>query len=266
MLTSFSYLNYGDVRMGSFGPDEYLRNEYVDRQGNIDVIVANPNPQIQRPTGYSKSNLMQKISYKPNSQWKFEYGLHYSATSDFDRYDRLILYRNGLPRSAQWFYGPQVWLMNSLSINSYVNRVAFDRLTIVVAHQLFQESRNDRSFNANTLRIREEEVNAFSVNLDFKKSIDINQKIFYGVEAIYNDVYSAGTDKHISTGISIVGPSRYPQSEWSSYAGYLTYQLKVSEKINLNVGGRYNQFLLDAEFDNTFYPFPFTSASINKGA
>jgi hemoglobin/transferrin/lactoferrin receptor protein len=29
---------------------------------------------------------------------------------------------------------------------------------------------------------------------------------------------------------------------------------------------RYNQFMLDAEFDTTFYPFPFTSANLNNGS
>ncbi|MHC1702889.1 MAG: TonB-dependent receptor [Tenuifilaceae bacterium] len=266
MLTSFSTYNYGNVIMGSHGPNEYLRNEFVKREGNTDIVVNNPNPRTQRPTGYSQTNLMQKISFKPNKQWDINYGLHHSATTSYDRYDRLIYYRNGLPRSAEWYYGPQIWIMNNFSINNIAEKTLYDQLTISTAHQFFQESRNDRNFNANTLKTRIERVNAYSINFDLKKSIDFKQKIFYGAEAIYNDVNSRGTDKDISSGISVEGPSRYPQSKWSSYALYLTYQRKISEIINLQAGGRYNRFLLDAKFDNTFYPFPFTNANINKGA
>ena len=40
--TSFSYTNFNDLRMGSFGPNEYLRPEYVVRQGNTDVVLPTP--------------------------------------------------------------------------------------------------------------------------------------------------------------------------------------------------------------------------------
>jgi hemoglobin/transferrin/lactoferrin receptor protein len=266
MLTSFTYTNFGNVRMGSNGPSEYLRNEYVKRDGDIDIVVANPNPKIQRPTAYAQSNFMQKLSFKPNSQWELTYGLHYSASSDFDRYDRLLAYKDGLPRSAQWYYGPQVWLMNSLNINTKAKRSAYDELTFNVAHQLFKESRNYRNFNSNILRNRFEEVLAFSGNLDFIKSVGSSQRFIYGIESIYNDVNSFGLDKNILTDVEINGPARYPKSQWSSYAVYLTYQRKITEKVNLQAGGRYNRFILNAEFDNTFYPFPFSTTTINKGA
>jgi hemoglobin/transferrin/lactoferrin receptor protein len=264
--TSFSYTSFGDLRMGSFGPNEYLRPEHVVRQDNADVILPNPNPKVQLTTGYSQTNVLQKVSYKPNSNWDFDYGFYYSSTSNFDRYDRLIQYRNGLPRSAQWYYGPQVWMMNNLKVSSSGKTMIYDQLTIQFAHQYFQESRNDRDFNGSVLRSRKEKVDAFSFNIDLKNNIDSKQKIFYGAEAVDNYVNSSGVDTNISNGIDTPGPSRYPQAHWSSFATYITYQLKLSETLDLDAGVRHSQFFIDAQFDDTFYPLPFTEAKVSKGA
>jgi hemoglobin/transferrin/lactoferrin receptor protein len=266
VLSSFSYTNFGNLRMGSFGPKEYLLKEFVKRQGDIDVVVPNPNPKEQLPTAYNQSNFMQKISYKPNTRWSVSYGLHYSASSEIDRYDRLISYKDGLPRSAEWYYGPQIWVMNNLNIVGRVNAKLFDNITLNIAHQQFKESRSYRNFNSPTLSSKHEEVAAVSANIDFSKSLGARQKIFYGVESVYNKVNSMGFEKNIITKEVENAPARYPISDWRSYAAYLTYQHKLTDKLNLQAGGRYNRFLLNAIFDRTFYPLPFSEASINKGA
>ncbi|HOZ16037.1 MAG TPA: TonB-dependent receptor [Tenuifilaceae bacterium] len=265
-LTSFTYTSYGDVTMGKNGPDEYLRKEYVKRENGVDTVVKNSNSRIQQPTGYSQINLMQKIAYVPNNNWNINYGLHYSTTSNYDRYDRLIAYKNGLPRSAEWYYGPQVWLMNNVNIENTTSNTFYDKLTVNAAHQLFEESRNDRSFKGNTLKSRVENVQALNLNLDFKKSIQEKQTIFYGLEVLFNDIKSTGADKNITTGVKVDGPSRYPKSEWYSYAAYVTYHTKLGKKLGFQLGTRYNQYVLNARFDNTFYPFPYSKANINKGA
>lgn len=265
-LTSFSYTNFGDLRMGSWGPGEYLRNEYVVREGSTDVLIQNPNPRVQVPTGYSQTNVLQKIAFTPNSNWAFEYGLHYSATSNFDRYDRLVYYRNGLPRSAQWYYGPQVWMMNNLLISSRAKTAAYDHLKIQLAQQYFKESRHDRAFNKSRLRNRFEEVDAFTFNMDLKKSLNANAKFLYGAETVANSVNSTGIDRDITTEVETSAASRYPKAQWYSFATYLTYEQKLSDKVIFQAGGRYSHFIIDAQFDNTFYPFPFTQAKISKGS
>ncbi|MDY0201754.1 MAG: TonB-dependent receptor [Tenuifilaceae bacterium] len=265
-VTSFSYNNFGDLRMGSSGPDEYLRNEYVVREGSADVVTQNPNPRVQTPTGYAQANVLQKIAYTPNSNWTFEYGWHYSTTSNFDRYDRLVYYRNGLPRSAQWYYGPQVWMMNNLLISSRAKTIAYDYLKIQLAQQYFKESRHDRAFNKSRLRNRFEEVDAFTFNVDLKKLLSANTKLLYGAEAVANQVNSTGIDRNITTGVETPSASRYPKAQWYSFATYLTYEQKLSDKVIFQAGGRYSHFLIDAQFDNTFYPFPFTQAKISKGS
>src|SRR5690606_25512106 len=77
---------------------------------------------------------------------------------------------------------------------------------------------------------------------------------------------SLGELTDISTGNSEVGPARYPQSKWQSLAAYVTDEFKVSDQFTLSAGLRYNHILLDAEFDTTFYPFPFTEAKVDNGA
>lgn len=266
LLSSISYNSFDDLRMGSKGPTEYLRNDYVVHEGANDVVVNNPDPEMQLFSGYSQLNLMQKFRFKPNNQWNFTYGFHYSETSNYDRYDRLIAYKNGLPRSAEWYYGPQVWMMNNFRLENHKKTLLFDQLTFNASHQLFKESRNSRGFNDNVLQSRFEKVNAIGFNLDFSRVISSTQKLFYGVEGVYNIVDSKGVDKDILSGIESPGPSRYPQSTWSSSALYFTYQTKLSEKVNLQAGGRYNLFMLNAEFDNTFYPIPFNKVELLNGA
>lgn len=266
LLTSISTNDFGDLRMGSFGPEEYLRPFYVQRQDSVDRVITNHDPQLQVPTGYTQMNLMQKVLFSPNEKWNFQYGFHYSATSSYSRYDRHIRYRNGLPRYGEWEYGPQIWMMNNLRINHNDHNDVYDQMLLNAAFQNFQESRIDRNINDPQRHIREEEVDAFSLNLDFVKSVGESNKLYYGVEGVWDDVTSTGIDENISTGISIDGPARYPQATWNSYAAYVNYLMHLNDKMALQGGVRYNVFDLQAEFDATFYPFPYTTASISNGA
>ncbi|MCR9054366.1 MAG: TonB-dependent receptor domain-containing protein [Phaeodactylibacter xiamenensis] len=265
-VSSFSHNRYGDLRMGQHGPDDYLRPFYVERIDGADRVVSNPDPLLQTPTGYEQTNLMQKVRFRPSAAWDFTYAFHYSATTDYARYDRLVRDRNGVPRSAEWSYGPQVWQMNQLQASHTGQNMFYDEARVSLAHQFFEESRIDRDFGDPVRRTRTEAVDALSANLDFTKRIGRHQRLLYGLEALYNKVASEGQLNNLDTGAEDAGPARYPQANWQSYAAYLTYQLEVNPKLRLQAGARYNHFLLDADFDTTFFPFPFTNASLNNGA
>ncbi|MFW5706157.1 MAG: TonB-dependent receptor plug domain-containing protein, partial [Bacteroidota bacterium] len=266
-VSSATYTEYGDLKMGSDGPDEYLRYEYVERINGVDSVIKNDDPQVQVPTGYNQVNLMQKIRFMPNDNWDFNYGIHYSTTSDYPRYDRLIRYRNGKPRSAEWYYGPQEWMMNNLSLMGTAATGIYDKFGITVAHQFFKESRHDRDFGKKTLVNRTEKVNVVSANMDFEKRLSENQRLFYGLESLLNKVHSEGTDEDIITGETVNAASRYPDgSTWNSYAAYLSYSNEITGQLTFQGGLRYNLVSLQAEFDTTFYPFPFTQADLFKGA
>jgi len=265
-ISSISSNDYGDLKMGSEGPDEYLKPYYIKRQDSVDVVVTNEDPLVQNPSGYSQINFMQKVRFKPSENWDLQYGFHYSETSEYGRYDRHLRMRNGLPRYAEWKYGPQKWMMNNLSVSHSGNSKLFDELTLRFAIQNFEESRISRDLNKPDRETRIEKVDAYSGNLDFLKDIGSRHELFYGLEIIQNDVSSTGIDTDISTGISVPGPSRYPEATWASYAVYVSDQFKISDKFLLQGGLRYNQFKLDAEFDTSFYPFPFKTAEINNGS
>ncbi|NEQ50161.1 MAG: TonB-dependent receptor [Leptolyngbya sp. SIO3F4] len=267
-VTSFSSHNFGDLRMGRYGPREYLRNGYVQRLNDSDVVVANEDPLVQTPTGYEQINLMQKIRFQPSRYWDLEYGFHYSTTSDVDRYDRLLRTRNGLPRSAEWRYGPQVWMMNLLRMTHNRPTRLYDRLSIRLAHQGFEESRIDRDFNDDIRTRRTEEVVALSANVDLVKTLGERSRLFYGAEAVVNEVASTGREENIRTGATAQGPARYPESTWGSYAAYVTLQWPVGQRWSFQSGLRYNQYTLESDFSNNenFYPLPFNTASLNNGA
>ena len=264
--TSFSSWDYDHLRQGSNGPDDYIKPYYVQRIDSVDRVITQDDPLLQIPTAYSQQNLMQKVRFQPNSNWNFEYGFHFSETSPYGRYDRHNRVRNGTARYAEWNYGPQKWLMNNLSISNYASNAIYDQLTIRLAQQTFEESRIDRSLNGSTRSIREEEVLAYSINTDLVKALSPTNTMYYGLEYVNNDVKSTGIDEDITTGEKVKGPARYPQSTWQSIAVYLNDEYELSKDVTLQAGLRYNQFILDAVFDTEFYPFPFETASINKGA
>mgnify|MGYP005842617259 CR=1 FL=1 len=265
--TSFTYSDFGDLLMGSHGPEKYLRKQYVQRIDSVDVLIDNPNPKKQIPTAYNQINLTQKIRFQPNEEWDFNYGFHYSTTSDYSRYDRMIRPRGNTLRSAEWYYGPQVWLMNNLDVLHTSNNKVYDKMRVNIAYQYFQESRIDRDLNKSTRRTNTEEVDAFSANVDFEKNFRKKHQLNYGLEWVHNMVGSTGKAENIETGDSLGLASRYPDgATWSSYAAYITYRYKISEQLIINSGLRYNQFLLNANFDTVFYQFPFSKAEINAGA
>ncbi len=266
-VTSVTFSDFDDLKMGSKGPDEYLRPEYVERINGVDSIIQNADPKKQVPSGYSQINLMQKIKFKPNEKWAFNYGIQYSATSDYSRYDRLILYSAEKPKSAEWYYGPQVWMINNLNIVNSATTKVYDKMSISLAHQYFKESRHDRGFGKSTLKNRTEEVNVMSANIDFDKELGKNQRLFYGAEILLNKVGSSGDDENIKTQEVSPASSRYPDgSTWNSYAAYLSYWKDINSQLTFEAGLRYNIVRLDATFDTTFFPFPFTTAKINEGA
>lgn len=264
--SSFSYSDYGNLRMGKHGPDEYLRPEYVQLSPNGDQIVDNPDPMIQIPTGYSQFNLMQKVRFQPNKQWNLEYGFHYSRSTDVPRYDRLIEYQDGRLRAAEWYYGPQVWMMNNLNIN-HTGSGIYDHLRLTVAQQYFEESRHDRRWGRTQLRHRYETVDVVSANLDLEKSFSERSQLFYGLEMLRNTVGSTGESEDIETGATEAVSTRYPDgATWNSYAAYLNWRYRLNGKMSLISGARYNLVRLSATFDDTFFPLPFSSATLRPDA
>ena len=270
-VTSYSFNQFGDLKMGKYGPDSYLRPYYVDQVENMDKIIQNANPRIQVPSGYDQQNVMQKFLYKPSERWEIQYGFHRSATTSYPRYDRLIEVNTaGMPVSAVWNYGPQIWQMNHFSVQHFGDNLLYDALTFRMAHQYFEESRIDRNFSGSNryrLRTQVEKVNALSINIDLKKTLK-KGILYYGLESVGNKVSSQATAKNIQTESPILVADRYPQARWNSYAIFGNYQYPVSKKYTAQLGIRYNLFNMEADFSRNlaFLPFAFKTTNIQNGA
>lgn len=269
-LSSVSYTNFDDLKMGKFGPDDYLRPEYVSTINGVDQVVQNNDPRVQKFSGYDQINLMQKVHYEPNEYMKYDLGIHYTATSEYPRYDRLIRYENGQLQSAEWDYGPQRWFLGNLRVTRLSsNSNLHDNVKFTAAYQNFQESRIDRHFGSEIRRNREENVDVFSLNVDFEKAVSEKSKIFYGAEYLYNKVGSKGNQTNIIDQSTESAPSRYPDgSSWQSAAAYFSYKYRPNKKLTFQSGIRYNHIKIKADLseNNEFLNLPFDNADIDTGA
>ncbi|HET9431127.1 MAG TPA: TonB-dependent receptor, partial [Chitinophagaceae bacterium] len=265
-LGAITYSSFDDLVMGKYGgQDSYLRPEYVIRQGNTDRVVTNNKPRKQRFSGYDQLNLIQKLRFRPAANWEFQYSFTYAGTSDAPRYDRLIQYRNGALRFAEWYYGPMLWRMHNFQVLNTGSGL-YDEVRMTLAYQDYQESRVDRALNSTIRHQQTEKVDAVSLNWDALKKIGGGQ-LYYGLEYVYNKVGSAGEKIDITDGSVTPFVSRYPDgSSWNTSGIYASYRINIHPKFTLSGGLRYNYNNLKARFDTSFIDFPFRDVKLNHDA
>ena len=269
--SSVSLSDFGDLEMGAHGPDDYLSLYYAQHVNGQDIMVSNSTPRVQKFTKFRQMHLAQKIRYKANDDLNFDFGLHYSTTSDYPRYDRLSTYDDdGVLHYAEWNYGPQDWFLANLQMTKLSSRSnLYDKIKISTAYQNFKESRINRKFNIETRKIGEENVDAFSLNFDFYKSLSNRSNISYGTEYIYNRVGSVGFKINTDTNASEAIESRYPNgSKWQTLAAYLSHKYKPNSKLTVQSGIRYNYVTIDADLsdNNIFFNLPFEMANLETSA
>lgn len=260
-LTSITFSDFDDLLMGSYGPKEYLRYNYVSRE-NPDQIKLSSNNRKQIKSAYSQYNILQKFRFRPNNNWDFNYSFHFSKTSNIPRYDRLIQTSNGGLKYAEWYYGPQEWKLHSFQMKHKSKSVLFDELNLIAGWQEYKESRHNRKIYSEIITDREEDLDVLTLNLDLDKKIDENNFIYYGFEGNYNLVHSSAVDRNINTGYTTKTSTRYPDgSESSSIAAYLSYKLSLNKRFAFHLGSRYTLTWLNGTFDNQFFDFPEDSFS-----
>ena len=269
-LTNISFSDFGDLKMGNHGPDDYLREEYVQSNNGIDEMVQNKDPLNQNPTGYNQFNFLERVRYLPNENLFFDLGLYYSQTSDIPRYDRLLRYNNDNLRYAEWYYGPQKWFMTNFKVTRLSSRSnLYDKLKFTAAFQNFKESRVSRDFQSELRNIRDESVDVLSFNLDLEKQLSKKTEFNYGLEYIHNLVNSEANELNINSNLSQSTVTRYPNdSNWQSLAAYSSFKYKPNPKFVFQSGLRYNHIIANADFNqnNQFLSLPFSESDINTGA
>lgn len=271
-LSSFSKSDFDDLTMGIHGPSDYLRPNYVTQNSaGDDVLVTNSKPRVQRNTGYSQTNFMQKILYEPNEDLSIDIGIHFSKTGNIPRYDRLIRTNEneGLYYS-EWYYGPQEWLLINSQLTFIPKETKFyDELKFGSSFQRFSESRNSRRFSDSFLKSREEELDIFSLNLDFFKKISENSNITYGLEIIENKIGSFAKSINISDLSETLISTRYPDnSSLNSMGLYINYKTKIIEDVFFQSGVRYSSTVLKSDLsqNNIYYDFMYENTTLENGA
>jgi hemoglobin/transferrin/lactoferrin receptor protein len=270
-LTSLSGSYFDDLRMGSTKHEEYRRPEYVSRTDGRDIIQVNSNPDVQRYSGYDQFNIMQKVRFRPNTTLDFEYGFHYSGSSDIPRYERLIQYDedSGNLKYADWHYGPQQWMLHTLTAGLMNRNAAYDDARIVLSYQDYKESRHSRKLNNILFLHQEEQVKIAGLNADFQKQFKVKNFFFYGLEAMYNDVSSQADLENIDDHSSIPAVTRYPdgKNHFTSLAAYLSYKRNVNAWVTLLAGARYTYVNLYSSLqDTTYFPLPYDDIRMDNSA
>lgn len=269
-LTSISYSDFGNLKMGSFNNPDYVRPEYALNTGVKDSVVTNQDPDVQIFSGYNQLNTLNKLRFKVSENTDIVFANHYSRLSNVPRYDRLIQYKSGKLRYGEWYYGPQVWMMNSLRMSVKKENKFYDEAAITAAQQSYEESRHDRSFGKSLRNEQFDKVGILSVNLDLDKKLhNGDQFLYYGIEYVFNDINSTAQTLDIMTGDHSPVASRYPdgKNRYNSASVYAGYKNHLSEKLTLNTGVRYNYVTLNSTIiDNSFYNVPFTEISMKNGA
>ncbi len=267
-LTSVSYAEFGDLHMGTNGLSEglekyYLHDLYVTETDGQDSVVPNKDKHLAKNSGFTQTHLLQKFAYRINEHALLKYNFYYSTTSDVPRYDRLIQKSGGNPKYAEWYYGPQKWMVHSIGLELNKKRKAWDEMKIQAAYQDYEESRHDRKLRSEILRHRTENVKILNINVDASKSFSDQHALYYGLESGISKVFSDGFRENIYSGETENIASRYPDNSDYSHAGlYLSYRYLLNPHWTFTTGARLNGVYAYSPFDDTFYDYSFSQITM----
>ena len=273
-LTSFTNSSFGDLRQGNNRSSAYpnfgKRLFYVTNENGVDVVNSNTNSvNIQKTTGYTQTDLLQKVLFKPNDKTEHVLNIQLSNSSDINRYDRLTeTASNGTPTYAEWYYGPQVRNMVGYKLSKTNLSGYFQEMTINANYQHLEESRMSRKFKSSNKDFRLEKVDIVGVNADFLHK-DKNGEVHFGVESYYDIVNSTAYRNNISTQVKSAITTRYSDgpTNMAYQALYVQHTKNLNSNWVLNDGLRFNLVQLNAQFkDTSLMHFPFTEAKQSNAA
>lgn len=272
-LTSFTLSDFEDLMMGKSKNPFYEagfgeRNYYVERIDGKDSLVQNSNKYVQKFSGYSQYDLLQKFSFKQNDKITHNLNFQFSNSSNIPRYDRLTDVKGKGLNSAEWYYGPQLRLLGIYNISAKNLNGFFNAVNANLSYQKIEESRHNRNFNSSNKSSRIEKVDVYGLNLDFQRKKEKNDTRI-GIDAQYNTVNSTAYRTNIISNEKSALDTRYPDggNEMYNIALYATNTYKINDKLYLNDGIRLGFISLNSSFVNKdFFPFPFDNITQNNPA
>ncbi len=263
-LTSISYSNFGDIRMGTRRAHGYANwgltpfyseNSRYSYQANPSL---NENPNIQKNTAYNQLDLFQKFLVKLNDEYQLVFNFQYSNSSDIPRYDKLIEQRNGTLRYAEWFYGPQKRILIAPQLKLFPQKRFMNSGRITFAYQNIDESRNSRAFESFIRKTQKENVQVWSLNGDFEFELNQKHSFSYGFEGTFNKVRSFAFGKElvvqqnevVALKPSTPFPTRYPSkgSTYDSFASFVNWIWDLNNELTVNFGMRFTNTNLEARW------------------
>lgn len=269
-FTSFTYSDFGDLRMGektnpSYGEQFGVRNQYVVRadDNQSDLLVDNSDPYVQKFSGYRQWDLLQKILFRTSDKISHLVNFQYSNTNNVPRYDRLTDPGGGGVglRFAEWYYGPQKRVMGSYRLGINGLGALADNAYVLISYQNVEESRHDRRFNNNIINHRVENVDVWGLTADFQKKSGRNI-LRYGIDGQFNAVKSVANRENIVTGVLTTQSTRYPDGNntMNTLSLFATHTLVINDQLSLNDGIRLGYSSLHSTFKSQeFFPFPFNA-------
>ncbi len=264
-FTSLTESNYGDLRSGQrvnpFYGSLYGQRLWYTATGQLgDSLAVNQDPWIQKGSGYTQHDLVQKILFRSRPDRRNSLNIQASTSSNIPRYDRLTDSNasTGL-KYGDWYYGPQKRLMASYKWDA-LHLLGFDGISLTLYHQNVEESRMSRKFGNPMLQSRIEKVWVNGFNSDAMKRWGSNT-LRAGVDGWFQSVRSTAFGRDVFNGGGAFPiDSRYPggRNEMYSLAAFATHLMEITPELTLTEGFRVGNSVLYSEFtDKTFFPFPY---------
>ncbi len=266
-LTSFTFSDFDDLKSGenqnpfysgSFGERPY----YQDRINNADSVVKNDDRYLQRSSGYTQYDLLQKLAFRQNDKITHGLNIQHSNSSNIPRYDRLTDPGAAGLRYGDWYYGPQKRSLIAYDFNLHNAGSFIQQIHAGISFQDIQESRHNRNFGSSNISRRVENVNVLGVNLDFHRR-SLKHKINFGIDGQYNTLKSTAERENITTGETQKTDTRYPDGDniMNSAAAYVSHTWQINSEVAVTDGLRAGFSTLHSTIsDNSFFNLPFTSA------
>lgn len=275
-LQSYSYSDFGDVKMGKQYPDKYpdfgRRDSFVTRINGIDTVLKNADTRVQKFSGYKQWDLLEKLLFQQTDKISHTLNFQYSNTSNVPRYDRLQDKRNfggtigNTLRYAEWYYGPQERFLSSYELA--IGKTGFlDAITVNINHQHIEESRYTREFKRyDRLDGRVEKVNVWGFVVDTRKKWG-NEEITMGIDGQFNDLQSTASRVNINTGASTKLDTRYPdgKNKMNNIGLFFQHTYKGgNKKFVINDGLRLQSISLHSTLVDTALLFHLPYTAINQ--
>ena len=263
--TSVTSSTFGDLRGGKrvnpyYGSLYGQRQSYVLHTGSGDSLVHNSMPWVQKGSGYTQMDWVQKMVYRKRNDRRNTLNIQASTSSYVPRYDRLTdATSTGDLKYAEWHYGPQKRMMASYKWEA-LHLLGFDGVSFALYHQNIEESRITRKFDTPMREVRKENVIVNGFNSDAMKRWGHNT-LRVGVDGWFQSVRSRAVKSDIDNpALAFDIDARYPggRNEMYSLAAFVTHINQITPQFTLTEGFRVGNSVLYSEFtDKTFFPFPF---------